>query len=469
MDRTEPSTGLFAPTFTSPQVDQETDDRAWLRAMLDAERALATAGAKAGVIPAEAAEAIAAACDPSRFDLAAIGQRAAVSATPVIPLVHDLTEAVPDHAKPFVHHGATSQDIVDTAAMLVAHRALGPIQADLTAAATAAARLAQTHKTTVMAGRTMLQHAFPTTFGLACAGWLVALDDARTGLTEVRRNRLAAQLGGAVGTLAAFDNKGAEVLSRFSDELGLAEPVLPWHTDRSRVADLAGALGATAGVLAKVARDVILLASTELGEVAEGGPGGGSSAMPHKRNPVHAVVISADAHRVPGLVATILAGMAQEHQRAAGAWQAEWGTLTELLRLTGGAAAHGRTLLDGLRVDPQRMRSNLDLTGQAIMSAAVADRLSPALGRTAAHDLVNRAVKRAAERGVTLRAALADDPAVPDTLADTALDEALDPGHSLGSAVTFVDRALIAHRALTADLTDRPGEENGEPWTTLST
>jgi 3-carboxy-cis,cis-muconate cycloisomerase len=161
--------------------------------------------------------------------------------------------------------------------------------------------------------------------------------------------------------------------------------------------------------------------------------------------------------------------MAQEHQRAAGAWQAEWGTLTDLLRLVGGAAAHARELLDALRVDPQRMRSNLDLTGQAIMSAAVADRLSPALGRTAAHDLVNRAVKRAAERGVTLRAALADDPAVPDTLADTALDEALDPGHSLGSAVTFVDRALIAHRALTADLTDRPGEENGEPWTTLST
>ena len=320
-----------------------------------------------------------------------------------------------------------------------------------------------------MAGRSMLQHGAPTTFGLVCAGWLVALDDARTGLTDVRRNRLAAQLGGAVGTLAPLDSKGAEVLSRFSDELGLAEPVLPWHTDRSRVADLAASLGAAAGVLAKIAKDVTLLASTEVGEVAEGGPGGGSSAMPHKRNPVHSVVISADAHRVPGLVATIFAGMAQEHQRAAGAWQAEWGTLTELLRLVGGAAAHGRELLAGLTIDPRRMRANLDLTGQAIMSGAVADRLAPTLGRTAAHELVTRAARRAAEERVTLRAALADEPGVRDTLSDTALDEALDPGHSLGSAVTFVDRALAAHRALTADLTDRPGEENGEPWTTLST
>jgi 3-carboxy-cis,cis-muconate cycloisomerase len=461
MDRTEPSAGgLFAPIFNAPAVVAETDDRAWLRAMLDAERALAVAGAKAGVIPAEAAQAIAAACAPDPFDIDDIGRRAAASATPVIPLVRDIEARVPESARPFVHCGATSQDVLDTAASLIAHRALGPILESLRDAADAAARLAAEHRTTVMAGRSMLQHAAPTTFGLVCAGWLVALDDVRTRLTEVRRNRLAAQLGGAVGTLAPLAN-GAEVLSRYSDELGLTEPVLGWHTDRARFADLASALGTAAGALAKTARDVTLLAATEVGEVTEGGPGGGSTAMPHKRNPVHSVVIIANAHRVPGLVATVLAGMAQEHQRAAGTWQAEWETLTTLLRLVGGAAAHGRELLVGLRPDPTRMRANLDLTGQAIMSSAVADRLAPALGRTAAHDLVTRAAKRAAEQGVTLRAALADEPGVRDTLSDTVLDEALDPERSLGSAGTFVDRALIAHRALTADLTDRPGEGDG--------
>jgi 3-carboxy-cis,cis-muconate cycloisomerase len=461
MDRTEPATvGLFAPIFTAPPMITDTDDRAWLRAMLDAERALAAASAKAGVIPAEAADAIGSACDPDSFDIAEIGRRAAASATPVIALVHDLADRVPDSAKPFVHHGATSQDIIDTAASLVAHRALGTILGDLQHAAGSTARLAAEHRDTVMAGRSMLQHGAPTTFGLVCAGWLVALDDARAGLTDVRRNRLAAQLGGAVGTLAPLGDRGVEVLSRFADELGLAEPVLGWHTDRTRTADLATALGTTAGALAKIARDVTLLGQTEVGEVSEGGPGGGSSAMPHKRNPVHSVVITANTHRVPGLVATVLAGMAQEHQRSAGAWQAEWETLTTLLRLVGGAAAHARHLLAGLTVHPERMRANLDLTGQAIMSGAVAERLAPTLGRTAAHELVTDAATRAAESGVTLRAALADDPRVGDALADSTLDEALDPRHALGAAGAFVDRALAAHRALTADLTDRPGERS---------
>jgi 3-carboxy-cis,cis-muconate cycloisomerase len=269
----------------------------------------------------------------------------------VIALVEALRAAAGPGAAPHVHHGATSQDILDTAAMLVAHRALGPLLEDARAAAAAAAALAATHRATPIAGRTLLQQALPTTFGLKAAGWLTALDAARAGVGRVRAQTLAVQMGGPVGA------RDPRIAARVAAELGLAAPVLPWHTDRTRPAALAGALGALAGAEAKVARDVTLLAQDEVAEVREGGPGGGSSSMPHKRNPVAAVSVLAGAGRVPGLVATLLGGMAQEHERAAGAWQAEWGTLTDLLRLTGSATAWARELLERLEVDAERMRA----------------------------------------------------------------------------------------------------------------
>src|SRR5439155_3641219 len=221
------------------------------------------------------------------------------------------------------------------------------------------AALADAHRDPVMAGRTLGQQAVPTTFGLKAAGWLVAVDAAAAALARVE---LAVQYGGAVGTLAATGPAGAAVVGLLAEELGLAEPVLAWHTDRTRVAGLAGALGVAAGVLGKVALDVVLLAQTEVGEVAEA-EGGGSSAMPHKRNPARAVLVRAAAARVPGLVATVLAAMAQEHERAAGAWQAEWVPVRDLLRLTGGAAHHAHAMLAGLRVDAAAMRRNLDRAG----------------------------------------------------------------------------------------------------------
>jgi 3-carboxy-cis,cis-muconate cycloisomerase len=330
-------------------------DEAWLGALLTVEVTLARVQADAGLIPAGAADAIEVACRPERYDTAELGAAAAESGNPVIPLVAALREAVGPAAAPYVHNGATSQDILDSAAMLLARRALGALLDDLAGTEAAAAGLARTHRDTVMAGRTLLQQAVPVTFGLLAAGWLSGLGSARARLAEVRRTRLAAQLGGPAGTLAGL---GPDLPTRFAAALGLAAPVVPWHTDRTRIADLAGALGTVCGAIAKVARDVTLLAQAELGEVAEGRPGG-SSSMAHKRNPVAAVSALAAAAQAPGLVATLLAAMPQELQRGAGGWHAEWRPLRELLTATGSAAAWLRACLEQLVVHPDRMRANL--------------------------------------------------------------------------------------------------------------
>jgi 3-carboxy-cis,cis-muconate cycloisomerase/3-oxoadipate enol-lactonase len=461
--------GLLGPLFAGSRADAELTDRALLQAMLDAERALAAAAADAGIVPPAAAAAIAAACDAGRFDPADLGRRALDAGNPVVPLVRDLTREVERAAGPeaarWVHHGATSQDIMDTAASLVAFRALGPILDDLDGAAVACARLATDHRATTMAGRTLGQQALPTTFGLKAAGWLAALDQAAAGLDRVRRSRLAAQLGGAAGTLASLGPGGVAVAGRYAARLGLGEPALPWHTDRVRVAELAGALGAAAGAMGKVALDVTLLAQTELGEVTEaaGGDRGGSSTLPHKRNPVGAVLVTAATRRVPGLVATLLGSMAQEQERATGAWHAEWEPLAELLRLVGAAALRTRELLDGLEVHPERMRANLEATGGLLLAERVAGELAGALGRVAADDLVRRLGREAAARGRPFREVLAADPRVRQHLDEAALDRLLDPDGYLGSAGRFVDRALAAHRARTGPAA--PGRRGSEAGT----
>jgi 3-carboxy-cis,cis-muconate cycloisomerase len=445
--------GLFGPLSGGSRADAELSDRAVLQAMLDAERALAVASARAGIVPEAAAAAIAGACRADRFDPDDLGRRAEAAGNPVVPLVRDLTGAVEREAGPeaarWVHSGATSQDILDTAASLVAFRALGPVLDDLDGAARAAADLADRHRATVMAGRTLGQQALPTTFGLKAAGWLVALDEAAAGLDRLRRTRLAAQLGGAAGTLAALGPAGVEVAGHYARVLGLCEPTLPWHTDRTRVAELAGALGAAAGALGKLALDVTLLAQTEVGEVREaGGEGrGGSSTLPHKRNPVRAVLVRAAATRVPGLVATLLAAMAQEQERASGAWHAEWEPQAELLRLVGGAAARARELLEGLEVDPDRMRANLAATGGLLLTERVAGALADPLGRVAAGDLVRRLAGEAAGSGRPLREVLVADPAVRQHLDEAEVDRLLDPAGYLGAAGRLIDRALAAHRA----------------------
>src|SRR5215203_2407230 len=368
------SESLFEPIFVPDVFREVVSGRAWLRAMLDAEGALAVAEARVGLLPTGAAEVIAECCDASRFDPEEIGHKAHASGNPVPPLVRALTEVVSEiseEAAWYVHKGATSQDITDTAAMLVTRRALDLILAELDGIAAACARLAEEHRATLMAGRTLLQQALPTTFGLKAAGWLVSVLEARKMLLEVRSSRLAAQLGGAAGTLASLGDSGISVLEEFARELDLAEPVAPWHTDRTRVAEVGGALSLVAGALGKISLDVILLSQTEVAEVAEPSNGGrgGSSTIPHKRTPILSVTAAASARRVVDVARTLQEAMAQEHERAASAWHSEWEALSDALALTGGAAAAVREVTEGLQVHPERMRENLDATEGLLLAA----------------------------------------------------------------------------------------------------
>ena len=443
------SHGLFDAVFGRGAVD--TSDQAWLQAMLDTEAALARALEQAGVAPPGAGAAVTAAARAEAFDAAELGRQAALTGNPVPALVRALTPMLPPGPASAVHQGATSQDIIDTAAMLLARQALGVISDDLAAAAAAAARLAAVHRDTVMIGRTLLQQAVPVTFGLVAAGWLTGLDEAATALDRVAASRLAVQFGGAAGTLSALGSRGPEVAALLAAELGLRAPTLPWHTDRLRITEIAGACAGVSGVLAKIARDVTLLAQSEVGEVAEGGGDGrgGSSTMPQKRNPVASVAVLGCTRQVPGLVATLAAAAEQEYQRAAGAWHAEWEPLADLLRLTGSAASWAADLVGGLEPDPGRMRRNLDAAGGFPMAEHVASLLAPALGRTAAHDLLAQASAAAVAEGRTLGEALLDrlDAA---RLAEAGVTPgqvtaALDPAGYLGAAPEFVDAALAAH------------------------
>jgi 3-carboxy-cis,cis-muconate cycloisomerase len=377
--------GLFDEVLARGPVRAAVADRAWLVALLDAEAALARAQAGLGLIPADAAATIQAACVPEGFSVAALAAGAAGPGNPVLPLVRALRAAAGEPAAGYVHAGATSQDILDTAAMLVAHRALAGLLDTLTAAGDAAAALARDHRDLAMAGRTLLQQAMPVTFGLKAAGWLTALAEAAGRLAEVRATRLAVQLGGATGTLDGFGEAGPALVERYAAALGLAAPALPWHTDRTRVAELTGALATAAGVTGKIARDVTLLAQSEVGEAAEAAPGG-SSAMAHKRNPVAAVSALACAAQAPGLAATLYAAMVHEHERAAGAWHAEWRPLRELLTCTGSAAAWLHTSLAGLTVDPDAVATNL---ARLAATAGLAD---PHAHLGAAGALVDRAL-----------------------------------------------------------------------------
>ncbi|CAL9286548.1 3-carboxy-cis,cis-muconate cycloisomerase [Streptomyces sp. SudanB52_2052] len=421
-------TGLLGPGWAGSAAASATSDEAYLRALLDAETALTRAQAALGLAPAEAATAVTEAAGSDGFDVRSLAGRARAGGNPVIPLVADLTQAVGDAYGPYVHRGATSQDIMDTATMLVAARTLEPVLADLGRTARALSRLAAEHRDTAMPGRTLTQHAVPTTFGLKAAGWRSLVLDARDRVRSVRES-LPVQLGGAAGTLAAFGAYGADdptaLPVAYARELGLRAPDLPWHTLRTPVADLAGCLAFTAGALGKIAVDVLTLSRTEIAEVAEGG-GGGSSAMPHKSNPVRSTLIVSAARRAPQLAATLYGSLAAEDERPAGAWHAEWEPLRDLLRLAGGAARDAVDLAEGLRVRPEAMRAHLDLTGGSIVSERLSAELAPVLGRARAKELLTRLAAEGRP--------LAEAPELAD------LD--LDPTHYTGSAGALTDRAL---------------------------
>ncbi|MFF4018866.1 3-carboxy-cis,cis-muconate cycloisomerase [Streptomyces sp. NPDC001843] len=432
--------GLLAPGWAGSPAASATGDTAQLRALLDAEAALTRAQAALGLAPAEAATAVTEAARADRFDVRSLAERARAGGNPVIPLVADLTKAVGEEYGPYVHRGATSQDIMDTATMLVASRTLELILADLARAERALAALAAEHRGTPMPGRTLTQHAVPTTFGLKAAGWRSLVLDARDRATAVR-NSLPVQLGGAAGTLAAFAAYGAQdpvaLPAAYARETGLREPLLPWHTLRTPIADLAGCLAFTAGALGKIAADVLTLSRTEIGEVTEGA-GGGSSAMPHKANPVRTTMLAAVGRRAPQLAATLYGSLAAGDERPAGAWHAEWEPLRDLLRMVGGATRDLAELADGLRVHPEAMREHLGLTRGLIVSERLSAELTPLLGRARAKELLTELARRAHAEDRDLGGLLADQP----ELKDADLDELTDPARYTGSAGALTDRAL---------------------------
>ena len=442
---------LFAGLFAHGETAAEVSDAALVEAMVEVEVALLGALADVGLAPRESADELAEALASGHLvlDLDELGRATGEQGTPVPGLLRALRLQLSDTASANLHKGATSQDVIDTAMMLVSRRALEHTIADLGGAADACADLAQRHRDTIAPGRTLLQQALPVTFGLKAAIWLSGLDGALAELRGVRDHELAVQFGGAVGTLASLGDRGLDVAAGLAQRLDLRMPDMPWHTVRLRPARIAAALGATLGVLGKIGRDVALLAQSEVVEVSEGGGEGrgGSSTMPHKRNPVGAIGLLACAKRAPGLVATMLAAMIQEHERGAGGWQAEWETMLELLRLTGSGAAIARELLAGLDVHPDKMRGDMDLTGGLVMSESVAAALSQSLGRSEAQELVEKAARRSVDDGRAFRDVLLELPEVSDGLSSERLDAALDPAGYLGVTGELIDRALAAHRA----------------------
>ncbi|WP_406841040.1 3-carboxy-cis,cis-muconate cycloisomerase [Streptomyces sp. AHU1] len=452
-----PDTGLLSPVRAGTPVEAAVADAAWVQAMLDAEAALARAQARCGTVPPAAAAAITAAARAPDFDTRKLALASRETANPVVGLVAALTARVaarsPEAAE-YVHRGSTSQDVFDTGAMLVATRALKLIVADLGAVADALAGLAADHRDTAMAGRTLALHAVPTTFGLKAAGWRQLVLESIERLEPLAEGGLPVSLGGAAGTLAGYlQHAGddadpaavlAELVAAFADETGLAAPVLPWHALRTPVADLGAALAHTAGALGKIAADVLVLARTEIGEVAEPAAAGrgASSAMPHKRNPVLSTLIRSAALQVPALAAVLAQCLAHEDERSAGVWHAEWQPLREALRLTGGAAHTAVELVRGLTVNPERMAGNLEATGGRLVSERVSAVLAPKLGRAAAKELLTRASLRAAETARPLAAVLAEFDALRGMLTPAELTALLDPAGYTGAAGPLVDRAL---------------------------
>lgn len=419
--------------------------RARLQAMLDVETALAEAEAAIGVIPRQAARSIRACARADGLDEALIESEAKRDGNAAIPLIRQLTARVASSdpaAARYVHWGATSQDIIDTALVLQLRAAVPAVIADLSRGADAAADHAERHVKTTMVGRTWLQQATPITFGLKAAGWCDSLDRATDHLESALVNASVVQFGGASGTLAALGDRGPEVAAGLGQTLGLSVPPIPWHAHRERLASLACALGVATGATGKIGRDLGLLAQTEVGEAHEPDTSaGGSSTMPHKQNPVRATIAIAAAIRAPGLVSTILSAMLQEHERGLGGWQAEWDTIPELVSIAGEAAGAIAGALETLVVDPDRMRENVNKTGGLILAEAVAMRLAPEMGKREAHAAIKRASQRAIG-GESFADVLASEPAVSAILNRSDIEKALSPDAYLGSTEAFVTAVL---------------------------
>jgi 3-carboxy-cis,cis-muconate cycloisomerase len=443
---------LLDPLFRSQAVEKVFSNRATLQAMLDFEAALARAEARAGFIPAAAAPAIEAKCRAELYDMTVLARAAANAGNLAIPLVKQLTLLVAQKDKAaarYVHWGATSQDTIDTGRVLQLREALVLISSEMDLLAIALGELAHKNRATLVAARTWMQQALPTTFGFKVAGWLDAIDRHRARLAETQERCLVLQFGGAVGTMAALGGRGLDVATNLAKDLQLPLPELPWHSHRDRMAEIGTTLGLCCGTLGKIARDISLHTQTEVAELFEPSSNGrgGSSTMPHKRNPVTCAVVLSAAARVPSLVSTMLGAMVQEQERALGGWHAEWETLPEIVRLTGGALHHLTTTISELDVDPERMRQNLDLTQGLVFAEAVTMALAEKMPRSEAHELVQKACKRAQSARRDLRSVLAQDAIVKGNLSDAELDRLFTPANYLGVADQFIDRVLASSTA----------------------
>ena len=443
------STLLLDPLFTTDAMRRVFSDHQQLQCMLDFEAGLARALASIDIAPRGITEPVSSQCRAELFDMESLSRGAALSGNLAIPMVKALTDLVAKadaKAATFVHWGATSQDAMDTGLVLQLREALDLLDRDLAHLSASLARLAAAHKSTLVPGRTWLQQGPPVTLGLKVAGWLAAIERHRERLSHSRKQVSVLQFGGAVGTLAALGDRGLELAAALARDLKLELPELPWHSHRDRLAEVGACLGLLVGSLGKIARDISLMSQTEIDELVEpSGPGrGGSSTMPHKRNPVSSAVILAAALRVPALVSILLTSMVQEHERALGGWHAEWETLPEIFRLAAGSLAHMKEIADGLELHPEKMSRNVNLTHGLVLAEAVAFALRERIGKEKSHKIVEEAARRAAQEGSDFAEVLISYPEVSSHLSRAELSRLLDPANYLGSTVEMIDKFLAA-------------------------
>jgi 3-carboxy-cis,cis-muconate cycloisomerase len=440
---------VFGTMYGSDPMRAVFDDNALFARMLEVEAALARVQARLGIIPQDAADAISAASRPEILRQDDLEAAARNIGYPVSGVVKSLTRAAGEPGR-WTHWGATTQDIVDTAQVLQIREGLALIRTELRALVDALAAQADRHRHAVMAARSYMQQALPTTFGLKCATWLMPLIDHVHRLDQLRPRVERVEFGGAGGTLASLGDQGLAVMESLAAELDLAAPPAPWHVARDAFAETVSYLGLLCGSLAKMANDIILLAQTEVGEVAEPHiPGrGGSSTLPHKRNPIASAYVLAAQRGVQALVPLMQSAMLDQHERGAGPWQAELLALPQSFVLTHGALVHARLLAEGMVPDPARMRRNLDITQGAVVAEAVAMGLAPILGREQAHEAVKHASDRALKEGGGLTKALLQDPAITAHLDPPAIHRLTDPANYLGATQPFIDRVLAQTRTV---------------------
>jgi 3-carboxy-cis,cis-muconate cycloisomerase len=440
---------IFRNIFSTEPMRRVFSDENRVQKYLDFEAALARAQARLGIIPPNAADEIVRHCHVAELDFAKLEAETARIGYPVLPVVEQIVALCRDGLGEWCHWGATTQDVTDTATVLQIREALKLIEADLDRISATLADLARKYRDTPMAGRSNLQQAVPITFGYKMATLLAGFERHRQRLAQLKERVLVGEFGGAAGTLASLGERGLEVQAELMKELQLGAPAIAWHTVRDNIAEVGCFLGLVAGTCAKFAFDVKLMMQTEVAEVFEPfhSGRGSSSTMPQKRNPISSVYITALNSVVRQQVAALLDAMVEDHERASGPWEIEWIVLPEIFCLTAGTLAHTRTVLEGLQVDENKMRANLDATNGLIVSEAVMMALGPYLGRQRAHDVVYDVCREAIATGRPLADLLAENSEIAahaDHVDRAALDRLCDPANYLGQAGAMVDRVLQA-------------------------